>query len=197
MQINRIFKLSWIRPIKPDQPQKTIGILTKVFYTYGPNLVILAWSGDELSRGQASDYRTHGRTHRQTQPTTIPEGLNWPRVKSGYPYEGWHYKWKSKLPWLDVRMYVLFFCNSEFYCWVQNWRRWLNHCLSLNILSYVIFSAFLLVCHQTCVTRLFSVLVHRWVGGKAPLHINAWYEEISCVTWEQGHISQKMYVFRK
>ena len=31
---------------------KTIGILTKVFYTYGPNLVILAWTGDELSRGQ-------------------------------------------------------------------------------------------------------------------------------------------------
>ena len=47
-----------------------IGTLTKVFYTYGPNLVILAWTGDELSRGQASAYRTHrqtdGRTHRQT-----------------------------------------------------------------------------------------------------------------------------------
>ena len=43
-------------------PPKTIEILTKVFYTYGPNLVILVWTGDELSRGQASDYRTHGRT---------------------------------------------------------------------------------------------------------------------------------------
>ena len=68
-----------------QSPPKTIGILTKVFYTYGPNLVILAWTGDELSRGQASDYRTHGRTdgqtHRQTQATTIPEGRNWPRVK--------------------------------------------------------------------------------------------------------------------
>ena len=68
-----------------QSPPKTIGILTKVFYTYGPNLVILAWTGDELSRGQASDYRTHGRTdgrtHRQTQATTIPEGQNWPRVK--------------------------------------------------------------------------------------------------------------------
>ena len=31
---------------------KTIGILTKVFYTYGPNLVILAWTGNELSHGQ-------------------------------------------------------------------------------------------------------------------------------------------------
>ena len=49
-----------------QSPPKTIGILTKVFYTYGPNLVILARTGDELSRGQASDYRTHGRTDTQT-----------------------------------------------------------------------------------------------------------------------------------
>ena len=61
-----------------QSPPKTVGILTKVFYTYGPNLVILAWTGDELSRGQASAYRTHrrtdGHTDRQTQATTIPEG---------------------------------------------------------------------------------------------------------------------------
>ena len=30
---------------------KTKGILTKVFYTYGPNWVILSWTGNELSRG--------------------------------------------------------------------------------------------------------------------------------------------------
>ena len=59
----------------------TIGILTKLFCTSGPNLVILAWTGDELSCRQARDYRTHRRTHRQTQATTIPEGQNWPRVK--------------------------------------------------------------------------------------------------------------------
>ena len=45
-----------------QSPPKTIGILTKVFYTYGPNLVILALMGDELSRRQASDYYTHGWT---------------------------------------------------------------------------------------------------------------------------------------
>ena len=80
-----------------QSPPKTIGIFTKVFYTYGSNLVILAWTGDELSRGQASDYRTHGRTdgrtHRQTQATTIPEGQNWPRVKtqsSGWPKHNSH-----------------------------------------------------------------------------------------------------------
>ena len=45
---------------------KTLGILTKVFYTYGPNLVILTWKGDELSRRQASDNRTHRRTDEHT-----------------------------------------------------------------------------------------------------------------------------------
>ena len=34
---------------------KTTGILTKVFSTSGPNLVALAWTGDELSRGQAQN----------------------------------------------------------------------------------------------------------------------------------------------
>ena len=36
----------------------------KVFYTYGPNLVILAWTGVELSRGQTW-WRTDGRGQRQ------------------------------------------------------------------------------------------------------------------------------------
>ena len=34
---------------------KTIGILTKVFCTSGPNLVVLARTGDELSHGQAQN----------------------------------------------------------------------------------------------------------------------------------------------
>ena len=63
-------------------PPKTIGILTKVFYTYAPNLVILAWTGDELSRGQTW-WRTDGLTDGRTQATTIPEGQYWPRVKNG------------------------------------------------------------------------------------------------------------------
>ena len=53
-------------PPPPPPPPKTIGILSKDFYTYSPNLVILAWTGDELSRGQASAYRTHGRADTQT-----------------------------------------------------------------------------------------------------------------------------------
>ena len=57
---------------------KTIGILTKLFCMSGSNLVILARTSDKLSRGQARDWRPH----EQTQATTIPEGQNWPRVKT-------------------------------------------------------------------------------------------------------------------
>ena len=59
-----------------QSPSKTAGSLTKVFYIYGPNLVILAWKGDELSRGHTW-WPTDGRT----QATTIPRGQNWPQVK--------------------------------------------------------------------------------------------------------------------
>ena len=64
-----------------QSPPKTIAILTKVFYTYGANLVILAWTGVELSRGQASDYRADGRAdghtdrHRQRQYPKAKTGL--------------------------------------------------------------------------------------------------------------------------
>ena len=71
--VNFDFEVKFYIEGQSQSPPKTTGILTKVFYTYGPNLVILAWMGDELSCGQASDYRTHGRTDTQTQPTTIPE----------------------------------------------------------------------------------------------------------------------------
>ena len=45
-------------------PLKTKGTLTKVFCIFGPNLVSLAWMGDELSRGQTW-WRTDGRRQRQ------------------------------------------------------------------------------------------------------------------------------------
>ena len=55
-------------------PPKTIGILT-ISYTYGPNLVILTWTGDELSRGQPwwrTDWRTDGRTDAGNDNTQRP-----------------------------------------------------------------------------------------------------------------------------
>ena len=41
---------------------KTIRTLTKLFCIFGPNLVILAWMGLELSRRQASDWHTQTDT---------------------------------------------------------------------------------------------------------------------------------------
>ena len=84
--VNFDFEVKFDLEGQGQSPPKTIGILTKVFCTCGPYLVILAWTGDELSCGQASGYHTHrrtdGNTDRQTQATTIPEGQNWPRVKN-------------------------------------------------------------------------------------------------------------------
>ena len=79
-RVNFDFEVKFDLEGQGQSPRKTIGILTKVFYTYAPNLVILAWTGDELSRGQTW-WRTDGLTDGRTQATTIPEGQYWPRVK--------------------------------------------------------------------------------------------------------------------
>ena len=78
--VNFDFEVKFDLEGRGQSPPKTIRILTKVFYTYGPNLVILAWTDDELSRVQTW-WRTDWRTDGQTQATTIPEGQYWPRVK--------------------------------------------------------------------------------------------------------------------
>ena len=64
--VNFDFEVKFDLEGQGQSPPKTIGILTKVFYIYGPNLVILADTGHELSHGQARDWRTDGRTHTQT-----------------------------------------------------------------------------------------------------------------------------------
>ena len=58
------FEVKFVLEGPGQSPPKTIGILTKVFYIYGLNLVILAETGHELSRGQAKGWRTHMDTHR-------------------------------------------------------------------------------------------------------------------------------------
>ena len=40
--VNFDFEVKFYLEGQSQSPPKTIGILTKVFYTYGPNLVILA-----------------------------------------------------------------------------------------------------------------------------------------------------------
>ena len=53
------FHVKFDLEVQSRSPPKIIGILTKVFCTYVSNLVILAWTADELSCGQASDWYTH------------------------------------------------------------------------------------------------------------------------------------------
>ena len=53
-------------------PPKTIGTLTKVFSIFGPNLRILAWTGDELSRGPTW-WRTDWRTDAGNDNTCRPK----------------------------------------------------------------------------------------------------------------------------
>ena len=76
--VNFDFEVKFDLEGQGQSTQKIIGILTKV--TYGLNVVILAWTVIELSRGQTW-WRTDGRTDGQTQPT-IPVDQNWTRVKS-------------------------------------------------------------------------------------------------------------------
>ena len=64
-----------------QSPPETKGIFTKVFYAYGPQLVILAWTSDELSRGQTSEYRTHGRTDTHTDAGN--DNAQRPKLASG------------------------------------------------------------------------------------------------------------------
>ena len=56
------------------------------------NLVILAWTSDELSCGPARDWYTHTARYMdtQTEAMTLPEGHKWPQVKSIPKMDGSH-----------------------------------------------------------------------------------------------------------
>ena len=45
--VNFDFEVKFDLKGQGQSTSKTMGILTKVFYIYGPNLVILAWTGNE------------------------------------------------------------------------------------------------------------------------------------------------------
>ena len=54
MQIDRILKLNEIWHVNAINPPNNRDS-TKLFCTFGPNLVVLAWTGEELLRGQAQN----------------------------------------------------------------------------------------------------------------------------------------------
>ena len=76
--VNFDFEVKFDLEGQGQSPPKTIEILTKVFYIYGPNLVILAETGHELSRGQAKSWRTHTDTH-----TDRRRQRQYPKAKTG------------------------------------------------------------------------------------------------------------------
>ena len=56
--VNQDFELYLTLKEKVDRSTK-LEILINVFYTFGPHLMILAWTGGALSRGQTRDCGTH------------------------------------------------------------------------------------------------------------------------------------------
>ena len=63
---------------------KTRGTLIKLFYIFDPNLVILTWTGPELSCGQASDWHKDWHTHRHTDARN--DNTRRPKLASGKNY---------------------------------------------------------------------------------------------------------------
>ena len=76
--VNFGFQVKFDHVGRGQSPPKTIGILTKVFDTCDPNLVILARTDLELSCGKASDWNTDKQTEAGNDNIPWP---NWPRVK--------------------------------------------------------------------------------------------------------------------
>ena len=99
-----------------QSPHKTIGILIKVFYISDPNLVILAWTVDELSHGQAHDWRTHRHTHIHTHTHAGNDNTRRPKLASGknccYPsvricFVITDVNYPNRGGWISCEIYVL------------------------------------------------------------------------------------------
>ena len=71
--VNFDFEVKFDLEGQGQSPPKTIGILTKVFYIYGPNLVILAETGHELSLRVGAHIRTHTQTDAGNDNTRSPK----------------------------------------------------------------------------------------------------------------------------
>ena len=71
--VNFDFEVRFDLEVQGQSSPKNIGILTKVFYISGANLVILAWAVDELLHGQADDWRTDTHTHAGNDNTRRPK----------------------------------------------------------------------------------------------------------------------------
>ena len=81
--VNFDFEVKFDFEVRGQLPLKTICISTKLFYTFGPNLAILAWTSPELA-GQASDWHTDWHTHTDTHTHTHRRRRwQYPKAKTG------------------------------------------------------------------------------------------------------------------
>ena len=121
--VNFDFEVKFDLEGQGQSPPKTIGILTKVFYTYGPNLVILAWTGDELLRGQTwwrTDGLTDGRTDAGNDNTRRPilaSGKNWCVTLLFIPSKCWSsMTWWGMKRQFDVHQIIVWTTNTTNKC---------------------------------------------------------------------------------
>ena len=92
--VNFYFQVQFDLEDDRQSAHKTTGISNNVFYISDRNLVILAWTVDELSHGRAHDWRTHTHTRRQRQ---------YPKAKTGL---GWKLKHTHVFIWYTVVQYL-------------------------------------------------------------------------------------------
>ena len=84
-KLNLTLKVNWRSMSIPSKNNRDLTV-TKVFCIFGPNLVILAWTGPELSCGQASDWHTDWHTDTHTHIHTQDAGndnTRWPKLALG------------------------------------------------------------------------------------------------------------------
>ena len=105
-----------------QSPHKTIGILTKVFFTSGVNVMILGWIGNKLLCRQTYDWQWH--TCRQMWATTIGWQIEY--------LSNWNRKANALIPCVHNRLHMELS--------TKNYNSWFGfqlsnkcgHCFNLN-----------------------------------------------------------------
>ena len=117
------FKLNFTFYLEGQSPStpKLIGISTTVLCIYCPNVVVLAWTGDEFSRGQAWGWHTY--THKNQPSIRRHTCISNPREDFGPmvpfdPYPGAHVLHTSKrnfnkLEKKSLLIHMIFFQNRQ------------------------------------------------------------------------------------
>ena len=103
-QWNFEFKLNLTFRVKVNRP-KTIRILTKVFCTSGPNLVIKAWAGWRTSSLRLTYGHTH--TYTFTQTDTGNGNTRRPKVASCKTQNNFSLTGKFYFKWIECKRFML------------------------------------------------------------------------------------------